>query len=43
MLSNEIQKGENKKLEYKEKLPLNETIAKTVIAFSNTTGGKLLI
>jgi len=43
MLSNEIQKGENKKLEFKEKLPSNETIAKTVIAFSNTAGGKLLI
>ena len=43
MLSNEIQKGENKKLEFKEKLPSNENIAKTVIAFSNTAGGKLLI
>ena len=43
MLIEQIQKGENKKLEFKEKLPSSETIAKTVIAFSNTAGGKLLI
>ena len=43
MLKEEIKKGENKKLEFKEKLPSNEAIAKTVIAFSNTAGGKLLI
>ena len=43
MLKEEIKKGENKKLEFKEKLPSNEAIAKTVIAFSNTAGGKILI
>jgi len=43
MLLDEIKKGENKRLELKEKLPSNEAIAKTVIAFSNTSGGKLVI
>ena len=43
MLINEIKKGENKRLEFKEKLPSNEAIAKTVVAFSNTAGGKLII
>ena len=43
MLKEEIKKRENKKLEFKEKLPSSEAIAKTVIAFSNTAGGKLLI
>ncbi|QCT94630.1 ATP-dependent DNA helicase [Caminibacter mediatlanticus TB-2] len=39
----EIKKGENKRLELKEKLPSNEKLAKTIIAFSNTRGGKLVI
>ena len=39
----EIKNGENKKLELKETLPSNEKIAKSVIAFSNTSGGKLVI
>ena len=39
----EIKKGENKRLELKEKLPSNEKLAKTIIAFSNTSGGKLVI
>jgi len=39
----EIQKGENKKLEFKVKFPKSETLAKTIIAFSNTAGGKLII
>ena len=39
----EIQKGENKKLEFKIKFPKNEVIAKTAVAFSNTAGGKLVI
>jgi ATP-dependent DNA helicase RecG len=39
----QIQKGENKTIEFKEALPKNENIAKTVIAFSNTCGGKLII
>jgi len=43
MLLDGIKKGENKRLELKEKLPSNETIVKTVIAFSNTSGGKLVI
>jgi ATP-dependent DNA helicase RecG len=38
-----IKIGENKTLELKEKLPSNESIAKTIIAFSNTSGGKLII
>ena len=42
-LAKQIQKGESKTLELKEKLPKNSNIAKTVIAFSNTTGGKLII
>ncbi len=43
MLLEQIKKGENKKLELKEKLPSGEAIAKTVVAFSNTSGGKLVI
>ncbi len=43
MLLDEIKKGENKRLELKEKLPSNEAIAKTVVAFSNTSGGKIVI
>ena len=43
MLLNQIKKGKNKKLELKETLPSNEKIAKTVIAFANTAGGKLVI
>ena len=42
-LAKQIQKGEGKILELKEKLPKNANIAKTVIAFSNTAGGKLII
>ncbi len=38
-----ITQGENKKVEFKEQLPKNESIVKTVIAFSNTSGGKLII
>jgi ATP-dependent DNA helicase RecG len=43
ILAEQIQKGESKTLELKEALPKNENIAKTVIAFSNTSGGKLII
>jgi len=39
----EIKNGESKILEFKEKLPRNESIAKSIIAFSNTSGGKLII
>ncbi|OHW61567.1 divergent AAA domain protein [Andreesenia angusta] len=42
-LTKEILKGESKVLEFKENMPNNESIAKTIIAFSNTSGGKLLI
>ena len=39
----EIKSGESKVLEFKEKFPSNESIAKTVVAFSNTSGGKLVL
>jgi len=42
-LIDNIKKGESKTLEFKEVLPKSEGIAKTVIAFSNTSGGKLII
>lgn len=38
-----IKKGESKTLELKEKLPSATNLAKTVVAFSNTAGGKLVI
>ena len=38
-----IADGENKQVEFKEKVPKNESIVKTIIAFSNTAGGKLII
>ena len=42
-LLNAIQSGEGKNVEFKEELPGSQAIAKTVIAFSNTAGGKLII
>ena len=42
-LTEQIQKGESKQLEFKRTLPKNENVAKTIIAFSNTAGGKLVI
>jgi ATP-dependent DNA helicase RecG len=39
----EVAKGESKTLEFKEILPSNSNIIKTIIAFSNTAGGKLII
>ena len=39
----QINMGENKTLEIKESLPKNDSIAKTAVAFSNTSGGKLII
>src|SRR6056297_1297403 len=42
-LLNAIQDGEGKNVEFKEELPSSQAIAKTVIAFSNTAGGKLII
>lgn len=38
-----IAQGEGKTLEFKRELPRFEQIAKTVIAFANTSGGRLLI
>lgn len=42
-LLEQIQQGESKTLELKQKLPKHEQIVKTVIAFANTSGGKLII
>jgi len=42
-LPKQIKQGESKILELKERLPKNANIAKTVVAFSNTAGGKLII
>ena len=39
----QIKNGESKTLELKEKLPDNKSIAKTVIAFANTSGGKIVV
>ena len=39
----QIKQGESKTIEFKEQMPNNSSIAKTVIAFSNTSGGKLII
>ncbi len=39
----QIEQGESKTIEFKEKMPSNISIAKTVIAFSNTSGGKLIM
>ncbi len=38
-----IKQGENKRVELKEILPSSQKIAKTILAFSNTSGGKLII
>src|SRR5690554_1967691 len=43
ILAEQIKLGESKTLELKESLPKNDHIAKTVIAFSNTSGGKLIV
>jgi ATP-dependent DNA helicase RecG len=42
-LKSQIAKGESKTLEFKEDLPKDDQIAKTVIAFSNTSSGKLIL
>ncbi|HOD41777.1 MAG TPA: putative DNA binding domain-containing protein [Candidatus Wallbacteria bacterium] len=39
----QIKKGEGKTLEFKEKMPSGDQIAKTLTAFSNTAGGKIVI
>jgi ATP-dependent DNA helicase RecG len=38
-----IRQGESKTLEYKAELPKGEQLAKTLIAFANGSGGKLVI
>lgn len=38
-----IQQGESKTLELKSRLPQRDQIAKTVVAFANTSGGKLVL
>ena len=38
----QINMAENKTLEFKESLPKNDSIAKTAVAFSNTSGGKMM-
>ena len=43
MINSIIEQGESKTLEFKESLPKNDSIAKTAIAFSNTSGGRLII
>jgi len=43
MLYDEIMVGEGRRLEFKEILPAQDKISKTIIAFSNGAGGKLLI
>lgn len=42
-LIEEIKNGESKTLELKEKLPGKTAIVKTLVAFSNTSGGKLIV
>lgn len=39
----EIQQGEGKTLEFKQQLPKGDQLVKTLIAFANTSGGKLII
>lgn len=39
----QIAKGEGKTLEFKEALPASERLAKTIVAFANTGGGKILL
>lgn len=44
MITDEFIAGESKTLEFKSKLPdKSETYMKTIIAFANTSGGKLVI
>ena len=38
-----ISAGESKTLEFKRELPKYDQIAKTIVAFANTSGGCLLI
>ena len=38
-----INKGEGKTIEFKEALPSKNQITKSVVAFSNTAGGKIIL
>jgi ATP-dependent DNA helicase RecG len=42
-LLDQVRQGESKILELKVELPQNDQIAKTIVAFANTSGGKLVI
>jgi len=42
-LKSYIKKGKGKKIEFKETFPSKNQIAKTVVAFSNTAGGKIFL
>lgn len=42
-LREKILKGENLHTEFKESLPDNETLAKSIVCFANTDGGQLII
>lgn len=42
-LQERILKGENLHTEFKERLPDNETLAKSIVCFANTDGGQLII
>lgn len=42
-LLNQIQQGESKTIELKLQLPQHNQIVKTVVAFANTSGGKLVV
>lgn len=42
-LQERIFKGENLHTEFKESLPDNETLAKSIVCFANTDGGQLII
>lgn len=42
-LLQEIQQGESKTLEFKRELPKGDQLAKTLVAFANVSGGKLII
>ena len=39
----QIARGEGKTLEFKEALPASERLVKTIVAFANTGGGKILV
>jgi predicted HTH transcriptional regulator len=43
MLRNLIQKGENETLDFKQTITSAQKIAKTMVAFANTKGGKILV